>query len=72
MRVGVLVVGLFAAAVLTSAPVASATSAVVGSYNFVDLDRGGWAAGPLYADGTVGGSGHFSFDNGENVGRSRL
>jgi hypothetical protein len=69
MRAGFLVAVLFAVVVLSRAPIASATSAVVvGSFNFVDLDQGGWAAGPLYADGSVGGSGHFSFDNGENVG----
>jgi len=68
MRAGFLVVGVFALMVLSSAPIATAATAVVGSYNFVDLDQGGWAAGPLYADGSVGGSGHFSFDNGANVG----
>jgi hypothetical protein len=47
---------------------ADGSSRVVGSYTFADLGQGGWAGGPLFADGTVGGGGGFSFDNGQNVG----
>jgi hypothetical protein len=57
-----LCIGLQASAAL------AADSPVVGSYTFADLGQGGWAGGPLFADGTVGGGGGFSIDNGQSVG----
>src|SRR6266542_2668261 len=53
-----------AVGVQTSVAFAGGTSPVVGSYAFEDLGQGGWAGGPLYADGTVGGGGSFSYSNG--------
>src|SRR6266571_2500480 len=55
-------------ALQASVALAGGSSPVVGSYAFEDLGQGGWAGGPLYADGTVGGGGAFSFGNGQNVG----
>jgi hypothetical protein len=40
---------------------AKATLSVVGSYTISDLGQGGWAGGPLYADGRVGGGGAVAF-----------
>ncbi len=58
----------FGIALQASDAFAGGSSPVVGTYSFVDLGQGGWAGGPLFADGTVGGGGAFSFDNGKNVG----
>jgi hypothetical protein len=47
---------------LAAAPaVATTPPAVVGSYTVTDLGQGGWAGGPLYADGTIGGGGGVAF-----------
>jgi hypothetical protein len=49
---------------------------VVGSYDIVIVQSDpqdprtitGWGRGPLYADGTIGGGGAYSYGNGENIG----
>jgi hypothetical protein len=58
-----LAAGLMAPAVRASAPPVS------GTYAIADLGQGGWGGGPLYADGSVGGSGALSFSNGQVIGR---
>ena len=70
MRFAVVVVGalLLGVGALASVAAASSPPAVVGNYTFDDHGQGAWAGGPLYADGTVGGGGAFSFGNGQNVG----
>lgn len=50
------------------AQAASGQSGVVGNYALADLGQGAWAGGPLYANGTLGGGGSFSFANGQEVG----
>src|SRR5258708_550720 len=56
-------------AMLAVAPIsAQASSNVVGTYHARDLGQGGWAGGPLYADGSLGGGGGVSFLNGAEVG----
>jgi hypothetical protein len=40
---------------------AAGRSGVVGSYTIADLGQGGWAGGPLYADGAIGGGGSVAF-----------
>jgi hypothetical protein len=59
-----LVASLVLALLLSGAllPVAFARGAgVVGTYTIADHGQGGWAGGPLRADGTVGGGGAVSF-----------
>jgi len=61
--------GALALAVSSFAAVASASGpGIVGTYSFDDLGQGAWGNGPLYADGSVGGGGHFSYENGQDVG----
>jgi hypothetical protein len=49
------------------ASAASASSVPVGNFAIADLGQGGWAGGPMYADGTLGGGGAFSFLNGQEI-----
>jgi hypothetical protein len=49
------------------ASAASASPVPVGNYAIADLGQGGWAGGPMYADGTLGGGGAFSFLNGQEI-----
>lgn len=53
----VLATAALAAAVATTAK----AGAVIGSYTISDLGQGGWAGGPLYANGTLGGGGAVAF-----------
>ena len=55
--------GLVLAVLTVGATAAEAAGAprVVGSYTITDLGQGGWAGGPLYADGTLGGGGAVAF-----------
>lgn len=46
-----------------------AQSNIVGTYTTDDNGQGGWGGGPLYADGTLGGGGGISFNNGQEIGR---
>jgi len=58
---------LIAAAVVVAAtlgsvaPTLAAGSPVAGTFTLADHGQGGWAGGPLYADGTAGGGGGVSF-----------
>lgn len=56
-----LAIALAAVAAAATAASAAAPPAVVGSYTVADLGQGGWAGGPLYADGTLGGGGGVAF-----------
>src|SRR5258708_17541053 len=46
-----------------------AQSNIVGTYTVADNGQGGWAGGPLYANGILGGTGAVSFNNGQEVGK---
>src|SRR5262245_43433117 len=37
------------------------------TWNLVALGQGGWIGGPLFDDGSVGGGGHISLNNGQLV-----
>lgn len=37
------------------------------TWNLVALGQGGWIGGPLFEDGTVGGGGHISLNNGRII-----
>ena len=39
------------------------------SWTFAALGQGGWIGGPLFEDGTVGGGGALSSDNGQQVAK---
>ncbi len=49
------------------AAAASAAPTPVGIFAIASLGQGGWAGGPLYGDGTIGGGGAFSFGNGQEI-----
>jgi hypothetical protein len=52
---------------LLPAAAASAATPPVGDFAIASLGQGGWAGGPLYSDGTIGGGGAFSFANGQEI-----
>jgi hypothetical protein len=52
---------LVLAVLAVGAAAAGAAPSVVGSYTITDLGQGGWAGGPLYANGTIGGGGAVAF-----------
>ena len=63
---GLLVISsLFLASILAISP--SSASNVVYTYAVADLGQGGWGGGPLFADGTAGGSQGIAFGNAANV-----
>jgi len=70
MRKLILLVALLA---LLVAPTASARAAgdVEYTWSLAALGQGGWVGGPLYEDGSAGGGGAFSADNGQIVARLR-
>jgi hypothetical protein len=69
MRKIVLIAGAVALSTGLITSVAFASGPVVaGSYTITDLGQGGRGGGPLYADGSIGGGGSFSFGDGQNVG----
>ncbi len=51
--------------------IAAGASDVVGTFTLADNGQGGWAGGPLLADGTVGGGGALSFANGQVIAKVR-
>jgi hypothetical protein len=69
MRKIILFAGAVALSVGLITSVAFASGPVAGSYTITDLGQGGRGGGPLYADGSIGGGGSFSFGNGQNVGQ---
>jgi hypothetical protein len=63
---GLLVISsLFLTSILAISP--SFATNVVYTYAVADHGQGGWGGGPLFADGTAGGSQGVSFENGANV-----
>jgi hypothetical protein len=64
MRKVILLVAVLALLVL---PTASAQAArdVEYTWTLAALEQGGWLGGPLFADGSAGGGGAFSDENGE-------
>lgn len=61
MRRIVCLLALVLSALAVGAAAAEAAPSAVGSYTISDLGQGGWAGGPLYANGTVGGAGAVAF-----------
>ncbi|HEV2237184.1 MAG TPA: hypothetical protein VGR57_11030 [Ktedonobacterales bacterium] len=57
----ILTVATFLVFAVHAAALASPGASVVGTFAFADHGQGGWAGGPLLSDGTLGGSGAFSF-----------
>ena len=66
MRKLVLFVAVLALLVLSTAS-AKASSDVEYTWTLAALGQGGWAGGPLYEDGSAGGGGAFSANNGQLV-----
>ncbi len=68
MRKLILLVAVLAVLVL---PMTSARAAgdVEYTWSLAALGQGGWLGGPLYEDGSAGGGGAFSADNGQIVAR---
>lgn len=60
-----LVIGLCATLIIGGVGYASASNKPIGSWAFPDLGQGGHGGGPLYADGSMGGGGHVSLNNGQ-------
>jgi hypothetical protein len=52
---------------LPATAASAGTSPVVGNYAIADLGQGAWAGGPMYASGSLGGGGAFSFMNGQEI-----
>jgi len=53
--------------VLSATAATAAPAPVVGNFAIADLGQGAWAGGPMYANGTLGGGGAFSFANGQEI-----
>ena len=69
MRHIVALAGILALVAISFSSVAYARDReVVGTWVIADLGQGGWGAGPLYSDGSIGGGGYFSYGDGQNVG----
>jgi hypothetical protein len=64
MRKLILLVAVLVLLVLPAAP-AQAAGDVEYTWTLAALGQGGWLGGPLYEDGTAGGGGAFSADNGQ-------
>ena len=68
MRKLILLVAILAVLVLPTAS-AQAAGDVEYTWSLAALGQGGWVGGPLYEDGSAGGGGAFSADNGQIVAR---
>ncbi len=68
MRLWFAAIGIVAVLGLTTSPRASAAN-VEYTWTFSALGQGGWLGGPLFEDGTVGGGGALSANNGQLVAR---
>src|SRR5215211_4517513 len=60
---------ILATLVMPSITSAGGNSPVEYTWTLAALGQGGWVGGPLYADGTSGGGGAFSANNGQIVAR---
>jgi hypothetical protein len=69
IRVLFAVIGIIGGLGLTTSLKASTvnTGDVEYTWTFAALGQGGWIGGPLFEDGTVGGGGALSSDNGKQV-----
>ena len=68
MRKLILLVAILAVLVLPTAS-AQAAGDVEYTWSLAALGQGGWVGGPLYEDGSAGGGGAFSAENGQIVAR---
>src|SRR6266498_1459012 len=72
MRKSILLAAVLALLVFSTASVAKASGGDVEyTWTLAALGQGGWVGGPLYEDGSAGGGGAFSTDNGQVVARLR-
>ena len=72
MRKSILLVAVVAILVFSTASAAQARGGDVEyTWTLAALGQGGWVGGPLYEDGSAGGGGAYSEDNGEVVARLR-
>jgi hypothetical protein len=71
IRVRLAVIGLLATLGLTAISKAAPVNAPAVEYTWTlaALGQGGWIGGPLFEDGTVGGGGALSTNNGQTVAR---
>jgi hypothetical protein len=70
MRKVILLVAILALLVLPMASVGKASSSPVEyTWTLAALEQGGWIGGPLFEDGSAGGGGAFSDENGEIIAR---
>src|SRR5215211_3071639 len=69
MRKLILLVAVLALLVLPTAPRVQAGGDVEYTWTLAALGQGGWVGGPLYEDGSAGGGGAFSEDNGQIIAR---
>ena len=72
MRKSILLVAVVALLLLpTASPAKASGGKVEYTWTLAALGQGGWIGGPLYEDGSAGGGGAYSDDNGEVVARLR-
>ena len=72
MRKSILLVAGVVILVFSTASAAQARGGDVDyTWTLAALGQGGWVGGPLYEDGSAGGGGAYSEDNGEVVARLR-
>jgi hypothetical protein len=71
MRTLILLVAVFGLLALPNAPAYASSSPVEYTWTLAALGQGGWVGGPLYVDGSAGGGGAYSEENGEIVARLR-
>jgi hypothetical protein len=68
MRKLILLVAVLALLILPTAS-AKASGDVEYTWTLAALEQGGWIGGPLFADGSAGGGGAFSDENGQILAR---
>lgn len=71
MRKLIVLVAVVAILLGSTASSAKAGGDVEYTWTLAALGQGGWIGGPLYEDGSAGGGGAYSEDNGEVVARLR-
>src|ERR1041384_564975 len=72
MRKSILVIAVVAMLLVSTASTARASGGDVEyTWTLAALGQGGWIGGPLYENGSAGGGGAYSDDNGDVVARLR-
>jgi hypothetical protein len=71
MRKSILLVAVLVLLLSSTASAAKAAGDVEYTWTLAALGQGGWIGGPLYEDGSAGGGGAYSEDNGQIVARLR-